>query len=70
VQILAEILIAVGQLLSEFFLQVFAEALAEVGLEAIRETLAPSSPPRPVVAAVRYILLASLYSPCSHYHAF
>jgi hypothetical protein len=62
VEFLAELLIALVQLLCEFFLQVFAEALAEMGLEAIRETLMPSSPPRPVVAAVGYILLASLFA--------
>jgi hypothetical protein len=50
-EILGEILIAVVQL--------FAEALAELGLEAIREAIRPSKPGRPFVAAIGYVLLAS-----------
>lgn len=61
-EILGEILIAVGQLLGELLLQLLAETLAEFGLEAIREAVRPSKPGRPVVAAIGYILLGALFA--------
>jgi len=60
VQALAEILIAVVQLLGEILLQVLAEVLAESGLKALREAVRPSKPARPLVAAIGYILLGAL----------
>ena len=61
-EIIGEILIAVVQLLGELLLQLFAEALAELGLEAIREAIRPSKPGRPFVAAIGYVLLGALFA--------
>jgi|SRR5581483_12194101 len=61
-EILAEIAIAFGQFVGELLLQLFAETLAEFGLEAIREAIRPSKPGRPIVAAVGYVLLGALFA--------
>jgi hypothetical protein len=54
-EILGEIPIAVVQLLGEFLLPLLAEALAEFGLEAIREAVRPSKPGRPFVRAINTV---------------
>ena len=43
-------------------MQILAEALAEFGLEAVREVVRPSRPPRLVFAAAGYILLGALFA--------
>jgi hypothetical protein len=38
-------------------LQIAADAFAEVGIEAFREMLKPSRPPKPALASIGYVLL-------------
>jgi hypothetical protein len=59
---MAEIAIAFIQFLADILLQVFAEVVAEFGLEAIREAIRPSRPGQPVFAALGYVLLGALFA--------
>ena len=59
---MGEILIVVLQILGELLLQLFAEVVAEFGLEAVREAVMPSKPRRPLIAAIGYVLLGALFA--------
>jgi hypothetical protein len=56
-ELLAEILLWVGQLLLEVLLQLLFEILAELGLWAAKKTLRSAGPVRPVLVLVGYLLL-------------
>jgi hypothetical protein len=65
-EFLFEALLALGQLVCELLLQLIFEALAELGVEAIRQALRSGRPqplgnqPHPPVAALGYVLLGAI----------
>lgn len=59
-EVLAEIIVFLTQLLFELLLQLVFEVCAELGLEAIKEAVKPSKPPNPALAAFGYFLMGSL----------
>lgn len=58
-EIIAEVFIALLQLVAEFVLQVLVEALAELGLRSLGEPFR-RKPTHPVLAAVGYALLGGV----------
>lgn len=56
-ELLAEIIVWVGQLLLELLLQLLFEILAELGLKAVKKAIRPAGAARPVQAFIGYILL-------------
>ena len=56
-ELLAEILLWIGQLVLEVLLQLVFEILAELGLWAAKKTIWSTGPVRPVLGLVGYILL-------------
>jgi hypothetical protein len=57
-EILAEIVFAILQFLGELFVQIFFEALAEIGLHSVKETFRRR--PNPVFAALGYVILGAI----------
>ena len=68
VEILFEILLWLGQLLCELVLQLIFEALAELGVEAVKEAVRSGRPittrekHRPWLAAIGYVLLGAIFA--------
>lgn len=59
-EILAEILLAVLQFIAELLLQIFIEALAEFGVNWVRDAVRRERPLHPLVAAIAYAALGAL----------
>src|SRR5882757_6466153 len=55
-ELLAEVIAAIFQILVELGLQVAADAFAELGFNALKEMMKPSRPPRPGLAALGYFV--------------
>jgi hypothetical protein len=56
-ELLAEILLWIGQLVLEVLLQLVFEILAELGLWAVKKTIRLAGPVRPVRGSIGYIFL-------------
>lgn len=67
-EILFELLLWLGQLLCELVLQLIFEALAELGVEAVKEAVRSGRPARdheghhPWLAAIGYVLLGAIFA--------
>jgi hypothetical protein len=59
-ELLAEVIASIFQILVELGLQIAADAFAELGFHALKEMMKPSRPPRPALAAVGYFLMGIL----------
>jgi hypothetical protein len=59
-EIFAEILLALLQVLGELFLQIIFESLAEVGIRCVREPFRKPKPFHPISAALGYIIFGSI----------
>jgi hypothetical protein len=59
-ELLAEVIASIFQILVELGLQIAGDAFAEVGFEALKEMMKPSRPPRPGLAAIGYFLTGIL----------
>jgi hypothetical protein len=55
-ELLAEVIASIFQILVELSLQIAADAFAELGFHALKEMIKPSRPPRPGLAAIGYFL--------------
>jgi len=72
-EILFELLLALGQLLCELLLQILCEVLAELGVETVKEAVRGARPtsaregekPRPWLAAIGYVLLGAIFGAIS-----
>jgi hypothetical protein len=60
VEFLAEILVALVQLLCEFLLQLAAQALAGLGWYSVREALRPSSPPLRIPGLLGHAVIGTI----------
>ena len=58
-ELLAEIVASVFQLLVELALQLAGEILGETGIDALGEMWRPSRPPRPALAGLGYFLVGA-----------
>lgn len=59
-EIIAEILLALLQVLGELFLQIIFEGLAELGVRSVREPFRKPKPMHPILASLGYIMFGSL----------
>jgi hypothetical protein len=59
-ELLAEVIASIFQILVELGLQIAADAFAELGFHALKEMIKPSRPAKPGLAAVGYFLTGIL----------
>ena len=59
-EIIAELLFALLQILGELVLQIIFEALAELGLRSVREPFRRPKPLHPALAAIGYAILGAI----------
>jgi hypothetical protein len=59
-ELVAEVIASIFQILVELGLQIVADAFAELGFYALKEMIKPSRPPMPGLAAIGYFLTGIL----------